>query len=287
MKPLPPFHGDEFKSGVPADSLFHVIPVPWEDTVSYGGGTGEGPAAILEASAQLESNLGRFVPGSHGIHTMQAVDCEDGAEEVLARIEAATARVLRGGKLPVLLGGEHTVTLGALRAFAARGKTVGVVQFDAHADLRDSYEGSKYSHACVMRRAHELGFPLFQIGVRAPCIEELDYRQAHAVPHLDARTIWELGIPERPLPPDFPEEIYLTFDVDGLDPSIMPATGTPVPGGLSWREAVVALERVCQGRRVVGMDVVELAPRPHDHASNFAAALLCYTMMDLAARSRA
>lgn len=279
MSPMPHFLSTETLNAPPAAALFHVIPVPFEASVSYGGGTGDGPAAILTASGQLEANVGRLVPSARGIHTTAPVDCEGGPEAVLARIEAAVGRVLAGNRIPVLLGGEHTVSVGAFRALARLGRPVGVVQFDAHADLRDMYEGTKYSHACAMRRAHELGLSIYQIGVRAPSIEELDYRQAHAIPHLDARAIWESGLPDPILPPDFPNDIYVTFDVDGLDPSVIGATGTPVPGGLTWREAVTAIERVCAGRRLVGCDVVELAPRAGDHGSNFAAALLAQTLM--------
>ncbi|EPR44700.1 agmatinase [Desulfovibrio sp. X2] len=285
MSGQPLFHADEFPACAPDQAFFHVIPCPFEASVSYGGGTADGPAAILAASAQLEANVGRRLPGSRGIYTAPAIDCSGSPEDVLFRIEAATAKALALGAVPVLLGGEHTVSLGAFRACAKLDRPVGLIQFDAHADLRDTYEDSPYSHACVMRRALDLGLPIFQIGVRVPSVEELDCRDAHPgrIRHLDARAVWERGIPDPLLPPDFPEDIYVTFDVDGLDPSIMPATGTPVPGGLTWREAILALERACTGRRLVGCDVVELAPRPHDHASDFAAAHLTYTLMDLAA----
>ncbi|BFR49795.1 agmatinase [Nitratidesulfovibrio sp. HK-II] len=279
------FLASELDDVAPDGARFHVIPVGYEESVSYGGGTAAGPAAILAASDQLELWDGESVPADLGIHTAPAVDCCGGAEAVLARIEAATATALSHGGLPVLLGGEHTVTLGALRALHRQYGTFGVIQFDAHADLRDSYGGTPYSHAAVMRRAvADLGLPLFQIGVRALCREEVDCRAALGVGHLDAAALARHGIPDPLLPPDFPERIYVTFDVDGLDPSIMPATGTPVPGGLGWYDARRCLELVMAGRQVLGFDVVELAPMDGFHAADFAAARLVYDIMGLVQR---
>ena len=165
---------------------------------------------------------------------------------------------------------------------------IGVVQIDAHADLRDQFEGSKYSHACVMRRAvEELHTPLFQCGVRALSQEEELFRQSQpAISHLDARDLAFSGISPQVLPPDFPETIYLTVDVDGLDPSVIRATGTPVPGGLSWYQCLTVLGQAMKGRHVVGFDVVELAPDQTDHASSFAAALLVYSIMGMIQRNR-
>lgn len=189
--------------------------------------------------------------------------------------------------LPVLLGGEHTVTYGALAALKKRFGTFGIIQFDAHADLRDSYEGSPWSHACVMRRAvKDLGLPLAQFGVRAMCLDEAEARKEHGVTFHDAASIARSGLPESLLPPDFPRQVYLTFDVDGLDPSIMPATGTPVPGGLGWYQSLDIAERTLSGRDVLGFDVVELAPVPGMHASDFAAARLTYALMGIVARGR-
>ncbi len=284
----PPFFADEAAQRDAA--LFHVIPAPYEETVSYGGGTRLGPSAILAASDQLEEFDGVDVPAAHGVWTAPPVDCAGGPEKTLATIETAVAESLDQGKIPVLLGGEHTVTLGALRACAKRFGPFGVIQFDAHADLRDAYQGSPLSHACVMRRAFELDLRLFQIGVRALCLEEVNFRQANPqIGHLDgrdlgARLLAGKGLPETILPPDFPETVYLTFDVDGLDPSVIAATGTPVPGGLSWRAAMDAMEKCLKGRRVIGCDVVELAPRPGAIESDFAAALLTYCMMGMIGR---
>ncbi|MEG2140628.1 MAG: agmatinase, partial [Bilophila sp.] len=254
------FLASELEPCAPEAAFFHVLPVPLEASVSYGEGTHNGPDAILAASDQLELWDGESVPARLGIHTWPAVDCQGDTPQVLARIETAVQGVLDCGGLPVLLGGEHTVTYGALAALQKQYGTFGVIQFDAHADLRDSYEGTPWSHACVMRRAvKDLGLPLVQFGVRALCLEEVEARTLHAVRVYDAATLAH-RLPDAPLPPDFPKQVYLTFDVDGLDPSIMPATGTPVPGGLGWYDALTLAKRALQGRQVLGFDVVELAP---------------------------
>ena len=276
-----PFLASEYPPAPAASAAFHVIPVPFEASVSYGGGTAAGPAAVLAASQQLEAADGRFAPGRAGIHTQAPVACTGSPERVVGRIEVRVARALAAGAAPLLLGGEHTVTLGAARAFQAAGRPIGFVQFDAHADLRDRYEGSPLSHASVMRRVCELGFPVAQFGVRALCAEEAAYRRRAGVPAFDAERLAAKPLPARPLPGDFPREIYITFDVDGLDPSLMPATGTPVPGGLFWREAAALLDRVAAGRRVAGADVVELAPVRGLHHADFAAALLAHRLLGL------
>jgi agmatinase len=283
----PGFLEEEIGRPAARGSRIHVIPAPFEASVSYGGGTARGPAAILAASNQLELWDGQGVPADAGIHTRPAVDCSGPAEAVLTRIEAAVTETLEAGAVPVLLGGEHTVTLGALAALhraLGPAEPFGVVQFDAHADLRDAYQGSRLSHACVMRRALDLGLPLFQIGVRALCRDEHDLREALAVGRIDGPDL-PLAPPRASvLPPDFPARIYVTFDVDGLDPALMPSTGTPVPGGLFWHQAMWLLDDIARGRTLVGCDVTELAPAPGQHGPDFTAARLAYALMGLIAR---
>ncbi|MFZ7127416.1 MAG: agmatinase [Desulfobacterales bacterium] len=282
---LPPwFLESELGRRPPGDCRFHVIPVAFEQSVTYGTGTAAGPAAILEASQQLEVFDGISIPGEAGIFTQAPLICGEDAEQAMLEISAAVARALQMGKTPVMLGGEHTVTVGALHALLEQQDPVGIVQFDAHADLRDVYEGSPLSHACVMRRAVDMGFAIFQIGVRSLSPEESAFREARGIPHLDARDYFRNGFPVPLLPPGFPDTIYLTIDVDGLDPSVISATGTPEPGGLGWYDMMDALEIVCRGRRVLGFDVVELAPVTGHHASDFAAARLVYNTMGVVSR---
>ncbi len=280
------FLASEYSASSPEDALFHVIPVPLEHTVSYGSGTAGGPQAILDASFQLEAFDGDSFPGEAGIHTAAAVDCSGYIQTVLERIEATARGAFQRNKIPVILGGEHSLSLAPVRALAALRDDFGVVQIDAHADLRDTYEDTPYSHACVMRRVVELDIPIFQIGVRNLCREEIAFRSSRHIPFLDAREIDRNGIPNPMLPSDFPRYIYLTFDIDGFDAALMPATGTPEPGGLSWWQAVTAIERVvAEGRRILGVDVVELAPLANMHAPNYVAAKLTYALMGFAHRS--
>ncbi|BCS97370.1 agmatinase [Desulfoluna limicola] len=280
----PRFLEEELDEIAPEEALFHVIPVPLEQTVSYGGGTGEGPSAILRSSSQLEVFDGVSNPSEHGIWTAPPVETYGALEEVVGRIEEATARSISLGKMPVLLGGEHTVTVGALAACKAAFGEIGIVQIDAHADLRDTYEGSPYSHACVMKRACDMGHTVFQAGIRSLSLPEVAFRKTHPVHHLDARDIAMDGIPETVLPDGFPERIWLTIDVDGLDPSIMPATGTPEPGGLTWYQCQEIIRKAVKGRHVVGFDVVELAPVKGLHFPDFAAARLVYDTMGVITR---
>ena len=271
------FLDSEIPDLAPDQCLFQVIPAPFEKTVSYGSGTNRGPQAIIEASSQLEAFDGVSCPCEKGIHTTQTAT-------TLEEIEQAVATAAKARKIPVLLGGEHTVTYGALKAFKEMGEEFGVIQFDAHADLRDTYEGDKFSHACVMRRAVEMGLPLLQIGVRALSVEEVEVRKAEGVQYHDGEQIGRHGLPAQLIPDGFPQKVYLTFDVDGLDPTIMPATGTPVPGGLDWHQAMRCLEQITAECEVIGFDVVELAPIQNFHAADFAAALLTYKLMGMVAR---
>ena len=281
----------------PEGAAFHVIPAPLEASVSYGSGTRLGPDAILAASQQLEAWELGMTPCAHGVHTTQPVDCSGPVEDALDRIEARVAAALAAGAMPVTLGGEHTVSLGALRAICRYRKgagpnhgtgPLGVIQFDAHADLRPSYEGNIYSPASVMYRVVvDLQVRLAQFGVRDFCREEAQVRQTMRVWHHDAAELADCaaegrGFPQPLLPADFPRDIYISFDVDGLDASLMPATGTPSPGGLFWHDTRRLLTRLVQGRRVVGLDVVELAPIAGLHHADFTAAKLTHLLMGLA-----
>ncbi len=279
------FHGEDVVPATPEDALFHVIPVPLEMSVSYGAGTAAGPAAILEASSQLELFTGRSIPAEHGIYTAPPVNCGGSCETALKHIEERVSATLSINKIPVILGGEHTVTCGVIEALRKHHRNFGVIQFDAHADLRDSYQGSRYSHGCVMRRIHEQNIPIYQLGTRSYSLEEHHYREQHKVPYRDSEEIWKNGA-DLLLPEDFPDKVFITFDIDGLDGAVMPATGTPVPGGLGWYQAMWLIESIMESRICVGFDVVELAPVVNLHGPNFAAAQLVYNMMGYLTGSR-
>lgn len=305
MKPQPRF-GDEQAPPCPYDKArVAVLPVPYEGTVSYGTGASRGPDAILAASGQLESydeELDRDIEAV-GIATLPpvviGVDAHGGGdpegcqteseaappEVVLERVYRAALPPVREGKFLLTLGGEHSISQGPLRAYleARQGKPFSVLQLDAHADLRQSYQGTPHSHASVMARAHDMGLPLVQVGLRAVCREEREFMRKNG---LEKNVFWGHDMPATPdadwldkVVERLGEEVYITVDVDGLDPSIMPATGTPVPGGMGWRTTLALLRRVASKRRVIGADVMELAPIPGLHAPDFLAARLAQKLI--------
>jgi agmatinase len=281
------FLGSEIEPPQPSEALFHVLPVPYEKTVSYGGGTADGPEAILRASWQLEQWDGYSKPCEMGIYTCPTVDCHVDADQVIENIAQATENIIAHRAMPVVLGGEHTVTYGVLKGlFNAGIQDFGIVQIDAHADLRDAYEGDPLSHASVMKRAVDMGIPLYQLGIRAYCEEEIAIRKKYGVYYQDADELVPQQIQEISLPDDFPEKVFFTLDIDGMDPSVFPSTGTPVPGGLSWYQTLNLFESVVKQRQVIGFDIMEFAPIKGFHAYDFAAALLTYKMMGIVERHR-
>ncbi|MBO9448915.1 agmatinase [Tropicibacter sp. R16_0] len=258
---------------------FRVIPVPLERTVSYGSGTANGPAAIIEASNELERIVGTAEPCADGILTEAPLDCTGPLPVVMERLAQRTEAAVNAGKVPVTLGGEHSLSYGAVSGVArAVGKPIGIVQIDAHADLRVAYQGEKHSHASVMHLLAEDGIKLAQFGVRALCQQEVDSRAANGVFFKDAEELVTNNTHTVDLPEDFPELVYVSFDVDGLDPSLMPATGTPVPGGLGYYQALHLVEHALKGRKCVGFDVVELAP-DGNAAWDFTTAQIVYRLM--------
>ncbi len=283
----PVFLGSEFEHPKLEDAYFHILPVPFEASVSYGGGTSFGPAAILEASWQLESWDGKSVPGKRGIHTHPPINCKGDAEKVLARVSEGTENIVNNGAFPIVLGGEHTVTYGVINGLIEAGiEDFGVIQIDAHADLRDSYEGNSLSHASVMRRIADLDIPIFQLGVRAMCEEEVQARKTYGIEYLDAEILIKKNIYKFDLPEDFPDKVFFTVDIDGFDPSVFPSTGTPVPGGLAWYQSLALFESVAKQAQIIGFDIMEFAPVEGFHAYEFSASLLAYKMMGIIERNQ-
>ena len=263
-----------------ADARGVVVPVPWEATTSYGAGTAKGPAAILDASRYVElyDEVLREEPyRKGGIHTAPPADVSGGDPVAfLDGLESVAARLFADRKFPVFLGGEHSLTTAPVRAAKAAFEDLSVLQFDAHADLRESYEGSPWSHAAVMRRVHELGVPAVPLGIRAVSVEEAEFIQEEGLP-----VFWSHRIEHGEEWMDtvlntLSDTVYVTFDVDYFDPSLIPATGTPEPGGGFWHETMRFLGYVFQDKNVVGMDVVELAPIESLHAPDFVIARLVH-----------
>lgn len=261
------------------DARAVVVPVPYERTVSYGRGTAKGPAAILEASGYVElyDEVLREEPFRRGIHTRDPVEIDsDDPRAIVDRLEEVATDLFADGKFALFLGGEHALTTGPVRAARAAFEGLSVLQLDAHADLRDSYQGSPWSHASVMRRVWDLGVPSVPVGIRAVSVEEAEFIAAEDVPvfwshRLAAGHEWmETALNA------LSDTVYVTFDVDFFDPSLMPATGTPEPGGGFWHDTMRFLGLVFEEKTVVGMDVVELAPIEGLHAPDFVVARLAH-----------
>lgn len=269
-----------------------VLPIPYEGTVSYGQGTREGPRAIIHASHQVElydRELDDEPALSYGIHTLSALaQVISGPEGMVAAIAACAEEHLRAGKLLVGVGGEHTVSVGVARAVSAVVGDFVMVQIDAHADLRDEYEGSPYSHACIARRVLDLGVKVVQFGIRSICREEIELirsererlrvfftEDVHVGGHLE-----QLANLVRD------RDVFLTIDLDGFDPALVGATGTPEPNGLSWTEGLDIIRTVARQANIVAIDCVELAPLPGQHASDFLAAKLVYKAIGLSLANR-
>ena len=274
-------------AGHPDRARAVVIPFGLEASVSFGSGTGAGPSAILAASNQLElydEELRREACLDYGIAAIREPVIAKPLEAALEQLADLVEQVLEEGRFPLVLGGEHSLTAGAIRPFAARHKDLVILQFDAHADLRDGYLGEKYSHAAAMRRV--LDHPhveLVSVGIRAISKEEADFADAHPDRiHIywgKDQARWDIEaiaahLRGRP--------IYVSFDIDGLDGAVMPATGTPTPGGLSYLQALAILKRAAEVGTIVGADVVELAPIPNFHIYDYTAAALTYKILNYA-----
>ncbi len=260
-------------------SLFVVVPVGYEGTVTYLKGTKRGPAAILEASRNMETYdevLARETVEKDGIHTLAPMYPREAPEFVADKLERVVERLLRDGKVPCVIGGEHSVSLGPIRAAARRFPKLGVVHLDAHTDLRDSYEGTQFGHGCVMRRALKY-CPITQVGIRSLSSDEAALIAARR----ELRTFFAHDRAAGPWPPrgllsKVPERVYLSIDMDVFDPALVPGVGTPEPGGLSWEEVMAVVADVCSKREVVAFDVVETRPISGSVVSEFTAAKLIY-----------
>jgi agmatinase len=263
------------------DSAVVVLPIPVDRTTSYVPGTRNGPREILLASSHMElwdEEIGADVHGI-GIYTLPEMELPFGElEPVVAEIRRVAAEVLARDKFLVSLGGEHSITPPLVAAAAARYQGLSVLQIDAHADLRDCYMGTPHNHACAIRRTLEHA-PVTQVGIRSLSTEE-----ARALPSLRTTIFYDATMRRDPdwidrVVETLSDTVYITIDVDGLDPAIMPSTGTPEPGGLSWYEILALLRATIGRKRVVACDVVELSPLPGLMAPNFLCARLIYKIL--------
>ena len=273
----------------PESSRFALLPIPYEGTVSYGKGTAAAPEAIIRASTQVElydEELGGEYY-QQGIFSTQAVDCREAkGEEVQHRIQNAAEKLLTAGKFALGLGGEHSVTAALVKAAAQHWPGLSVLQLDAHADLRDTYQSGKYSHACVMRRIRELSLPTVAVGIRSYCAEEKPLLADSSHPVITARQIAESRLDQTArqqwmdsVISGLSDSVYVTVDIDAFDPSQAPGTGTPEPGGLDFYEVTDLLRQVSRSRKIVSADIVEVIPRPYEKVTEFLAARLAYKII--------
>jgi agmatinase len=265
-----------------------VLPVPYEHTVSYGAGTGRGPQAILDASRYVEfydEELGTELCKSVGIATLPPVSLGKSTDgKAMTKIYRAVKGLLDDGKFVAVLGGEHTISQAPIRAQLEKYPDLSVLHFDAHADLRDTYEGSKFSHASVMARVCEFLNPthLVQVGIRALSPEEAEFIRRNGVATLYAHQIRGMGDWVPSVLPLLSPHVYISFDVDAFDPPIMPSTGTPEPNGLFWPETLKLLRMVGEQKTIVGFDVVEFAPNRGVRHPDYTTAKLTYKLMNYA-----
>ncbi len=256
-----------------------ILPVPYEGTTTYGAGTGQGPAAIIEASRHMElwdteinQDISRL-----GFFTLQELEPDmAGPEATSQRINSEVVKIIQSKKWPLILGGEHSITPGVVAALKTKYKNLSVLQIDAHADLRESYQGSKYSHACALKRVHDLGVPAVAVGIRSVSEEEIQFiKQAK----LKERIFQAPAIPVEQVVKSLSDTVYITVDIDAFDPSLVPGTGTPEPGGLTWYQVLNLLRAVAKAKKIVGADIVELAPIAGQPAGDFLAAKLGYKII--------
>lgn len=255
-----------------------VLPVPYDETSSWIKGSDKGPEALLDASVALEwyDIETQTQVYKKGISTALPITEKSSPELLCNAVQERVTTYLKDGKFPVTIGGNHTVSIGAIRAAASQYADLTILQMDAHSDLRPSYEGSQLNHACVMYQASQL-CPITQVGIRSMCEEELGLFKedrifyAHAIA---GQTDWQQKALQT-----LSKNVYLTIDLDVFDPSVLPSTGTPEPGGLGYYEVLHFLRSVFAQYNVVGFDVVELCPNPNERASDFLAARLMYQLM--------
>ncbi len=255
-----------------------VVPAPFDVTSTWIKGADKGPAALVESSINFEwydiETDGE--PYRVGVHTDSPIEHFRQAEPMVEAVYARVRTHLARDKFVVLLGGEHSVSIGSFRAHAEKFSDLTILQLDAHADLRPEYHGSRFNHACAMARARELA-PIVQVGIRSLDIAEREFISPDRIFYahqIAGRTDWMDRAVE-----NLTSNVYLTIDLDVFDPSIMPATGTPEPGGLLWYETIAFLKKVAETRTIVGLDVVELCPTPGNHAAVYLAAKLIYKLL--------
>jgi agmatinase len=255
-----------------------ILPVPYDETSTFVKGADKGPQAIIDASDSIElydieEDIEIY---SCGIHTAKAVTENQSPEQVVQAVYQRAKHYINENKTLVVLGGEHSISIGAMQAHAEKYPNMSILQLDAHADLRPEYHNSIYNHACVMHRAKALT-NIVQVGIRNVCTEEKEFIDKDAIFYthqMRSDNSWMDKAIEK-----LKDNVYLTIDLDCFDPSILPSTGTPLPGGMNWWQVIDFITKVNASKRIVGFDIVELCPNPYDKSSDVLAAVLCYKVI--------
>lgn len=258
-----------------------ILPVPYDGTSTWLKGADKGPKAILEASVNMEfydieTDSEVF---THGITTLEPVTEDSSPEAMAAEVEYRVDTLLKDKKFPVILGGEHSVSIGAFRAFAKHYDEFSILQLDAHSDMRPEYEGSTHNHACVMARGKEVA-TVAQVGIRSSAIEEKENIDpdrifyAHEIKESDSSWMYQVS-------QKLSDNVYVTIDLDVLDPAYMPSTGTPEPDGLAYRDIINFLKLINERHNIIGLDVVELCPNEINKAPDFLASKLIYQILSM------
>ena len=276
------------------NSKIVIVPIPYEHTVSYGKGTKDGPQAILKASHYVEfydEETQREIFYEYGIATLKPLELNKKREREALRLTYSVVKELLGlNKFIVCIGGEHTISQAIIKAYAEKYSDLSILHFDAHSDLRQEYLGNKYSHASVMARVCEILDPsrIVQVGIRAQCVEEAKFIREkkintyYAYSIRQPETFFKLRRWEDEVVGKLSQNVFVSFDVDAFDPSIMPATGTPEPNGLYWQEVMSCLKKVGLRKNIVGFDIVEFAPIKGLHSADITAARLISKILNYA-----
>jgi agmatinase len=271
------FGGDEVVYDYPESGII-IVPVPYDETSTWMKGADKGPDAILEASVNLEFYDVETESEAHlqGIYTVKPILRKETPEELVEAVYSRIFSLLEDKKFPVIIGGNHTVSVGSVKAFSEFYDDLSVLQLDAHADLRQEYEGSALNHACAMARAREFA-PVVQVGIRSMSAVELPFAEKERIFYSHElyydKSLYGKAIDK------LTENVYITIDLDVFDPSIMPSTGTPEPGGPAYFELMHFLRDVIRTKNVVGFDVVELCPSEADKSPDFVAAKIIYQLL--------
>jgi agmatinase len=271
------FGGDEVVYNYQESEII-IVPVPYDETSTWMKGADKGPDAILHASVNLEFYDVETSSEAHlkGIHTIAPVLEKETPEKLVKAVYDRILSLLSDKKYPVIIGGNHTVSIGAIKAFSEYFENLTILQLDAHADLRQVYEGSVFNHACAMARAREFA-PVVQVGIRSMSAEELPFVERDRI-FFSHELYYDKSLYDRALD-KLSENVYITIDLDVLDPSIMPSTGTPEPGGPPYFELLHFMRDIIKSRNVVGFDVVELCPSSTNKSPDFVAAKIIYQLL--------